>query len=82
MRHYKHILIGLALLFLTACGSLSPLPLEQAKPDPAWTEPTPEPAPPGARDNGALASWIAAWRDALAAANADKAAIRRWSEGL
>lgn len=82
MKPYKQVLIGLALASLTACGTLSPAPqVQQAKPDPAWTEPVPEPQPLG-RDNAALAAWVNALRDALAEANANLAAIKRWSEGL
>lgn len=78
----KRIGIGLIALCLTACGTLSQAPtVQQAKPDPAWTEPVPEPQPSG-RDNAALASWVLALRAALAEANANLAAIRRWSEGL
>jgi hypothetical protein len=82
MKPYKLTLIGLATACLMACGTPSLAPqLQQAKPDPAWTEPVAEPQPQG-RDNAALAAWVQALRSALAEANANLAAIRRWSEGL
>lgn len=78
----KRIGIGLLLLSLTACGTLSPPPpVQQAKPDPAWTEAVPEPQPPG-RDNAALAAWAKALREALAEANANLTTIRRWADKL
>lgn len=69
------------LLSLTACGTLSePLPtLDRSKPDPAWTQEVPEPQPQG-RDNAALAQWVKDLRAALAQANANLAAIRKWAE--
>lgn len=82
MKPYKRILIGLVLASLTACGTLSQPPSRPAKPDPAWTEQVPEPAPPIGRDNAALAAWTKALRQALAEANANIAAVKRWSEGL
>lgn len=41
------------------------------------------PSPKGsAATNGQLAEWLAAFREALALCNADKAALRGWSQGL
>lgn len=82
MKLSKRILIGLVLLSLTACSTLSrPLSAAPAKPDPAWTEPVPEPQLQG-RDNAALAAWAKALREALAEANANLTTIRLWAEGL
>lgn len=82
MKHSNKIALGLMLLFLTACGTPlqapPPLTLKQ-RPDPAWTQPIPEPKPLG-RDNAALAAWAKAMREALATANANLAAIHEWAE--
>lgn len=81
MKPYKQILSGLVLACLTACSAPSPLHSIQAKPDPAWTEQVPEPQLLG-NDNAALAAWVKALRQALAEANANLAAVKRWAEGL
>jgi hypothetical protein len=81
MKLSKQIVSGLMVVCLTACGTLSaPPPVVQInKPDPAWTQPVPEPIPEG-RDNAALAQWVKALREALALANENLAAVRRWAE--
>lgn len=82
MRLSKQIAIGLMLLFLAACSTPSPAPtVQQAKPDPAWTEPVLVPQLQG-RDNAALASWAKALRDALDEANANLSAIKAWAGKL
>lgn len=53
----------------------------QARPDPAWTQSVPEPQLAG-NTNGDLAAWAKALRGALAEANANLDAVRRWAEGI
>ena len=82
MQPSKKIVLGLMLLFLTACGtpSLAPDPqIIRLTPDPAWTQAVPVPIPQG-RDNGALAAWAKALRESLEAANTNLTAIRLWAE--
>lgn len=82
MRLSKQIAIGLMLLFLAACSTPSQLPQpQQAKPDPAWTEPAPVPQLQG-RSNGDLATWAKALRDALDEANTNLSAIKAWAGKL
>ena len=82
MNRSKQILIGLALLFLTACGTPSafvPPTVEPRRPDPSWTATVTEPQPLG-RTNADLADWALALKAALAKANEQLDAIARWAE--
>lgn len=84
MQHFKAILSGLALLFLTACAVPS-TPTTQTvliAPPAHLMEPTPEPPKPREWTNGELAQWIERLKAALQSANDDKRAIKDFVNGL
>lgn len=74
MLRSKNILIGLTLLFLTACGT--PYPGVQAPEGYRSTlTPTDIPVPPVERSNGSLAQWLIEYDRALMMCNLDKRTV-------